>query len=119
MVALLDENVDNGHVKKTASGGALLADRPRLVEAIQSVENHGADVIVAYDSSRLFRNIDVQRAAIERVESADCQFWTVTRGRMSHMTADDELHSNLDGVINHAERRRAPRKVNGSGQAVD
>ena len=23
MVALLDENVDNGHVKKTASGGAL------------------------------------------------------------------------------------------------
>ena len=94
----------------------LLADRPKLVEAIKTVESHGADVIVAYDSSRLFRDIDVQRAAIERVESADGQFWTVTRGRMSHQTADDELHSNLDGVINHAERRRAKEK---SMAAVD
>jgi hypothetical protein len=51
------------------SGGALLAKRPGLRRAVEPVEAHEADVVVAY-FDRLVRSLPVQREVVERVEVA-------------------------------------------------
>ncbi|MCW2958934.1 MAG: Resolvase, terminal domain, partial [Solirubrobacterales bacterium] len=65
-----DDNVDTRGVVRPASGGAQLADRPKLIAAVEAVERGDAHVIVAERFDRLFRDLDVQRAVIKRVEAA-------------------------------------------------
>lgn len=65
---------------------------------------------MAADLSRLFRDIDHQRSTIAAVEAAGGEFWTVANGRVTHTTADGELTANLQGSMNHYQRRYAKEK---------
>ena len=104
---LWDENIDgNGHVRKAASGGADLVDRPTFLRAIESIERGEAQVICAERLDRLFRDLDVQRAVITRVEAAGGRIETVA-GRTSHETAELELQANLNGSVAQYVRRTA------------
>src|SRR4051812_45518565 len=64
-----DENVDANGVVRPVSGGAALADRPKLRAAVEAVERGKAGVIVAERFDRLFRDLDLQREVIRRVEA--------------------------------------------------
>jgi DNA invertase Pin-like site-specific DNA recombinase len=101
-----DENVDDNGRVRPASGGALLDDRPKLRAAVEAVERGEAGVIVAERFDRLFRNLDVQREVIRRVEAAGGLLVTAA-GNISHATAEAELHANLNGAIAHYAKRTA------------
>jgi DNA invertase Pin-like site-specific DNA recombinase len=102
-----DENIDgNGKVRKV-SGGWDLSDRPKLAAAIEAIERGTHQVILAERFDRLFRNLDVQREAIRRVEAAGGRLETVKQGAISHATAEAELHANIDGVIAQYTKRTA------------
>lgn len=101
-----DENIaDDGKVRK-ASGGAALADRPKLRAAVEAVERREAQVIVAERFDRLFRDLDVQREVIRRVEAAGGRLVTAA-GQISHATAESELQANLNGAIAQYTKRTA------------
>ncbi len=96
-----------------AQPGPSLGERFRRLgfsAAIKRIEAGKADLIVVADHGRLFRDIDVQRAAIDRVEGAGGQLWAVSSGRITHETADAELMANLTGSIDHYQRRYAREK---------
>ncbi len=98
LIEILDENeLRNGNV----SGGGDISKRLGFSAAIKRIEAGKADLIVVADHGRLFRDIDVQRAAIDRVEGAGGQLWAVSSGRITHETADAELMANLKGSIDH------------------
>jgi DNA invertase Pin-like site-specific DNA recombinase len=107
LIDILDENeLRNGDV----SGGADISKRLGFSAAIKRIVAGKADVIVVADHGRLFRDIDLQRAAIDRVEAAGGQLWAVSSGRITHKTADAELMANLRGSIDHYQRRYAREK---------
>jgi site-specific DNA recombinase len=109
---ILDENdIANGNV----SGSADLSDRPGLGPAVEAIERHEAQVIIAENFDRFFRDLDVQREVIRRVEAAGGRMET-TAGEISHATAAGELHANLDGSIAQYMRRSAMER---SRAAVD
>jgi DNA invertase Pin-like site-specific DNA recombinase len=101
-----DENVDGNGTVRPASGGATLADRPKLRAAVEAIERGGASVIVAERFDRLFRDLDVQREVIRRVEAAGGRLVTAA-GKISHATAEAELHANLNGSIAQYTKRTA------------
>jgi DNA invertase Pin-like site-specific DNA recombinase len=101
-----DENVDgNGHVRP-ASGGAALADRPKLRAAVEAIERGEAQVLLAERFDRFFRDLDVQREVIRRVESAGGRLATAA-GNITHATAESELHANINGSIAQYNKRTA------------
>jgi len=109
LIEILDENeLRNGNV----SGGGDISKRLgfRFSAAITRIAAGKADLIVVADHGRLFRDIDVQRAAIDRVEGAGGQLWAVSSGRITHETADAELMANLKGSIDRYQRRYAREK---------
>jgi DNA invertase Pin-like site-specific DNA recombinase len=102
-----DENIDErGQVRRTASGGAALSDRPVFLRAVEAVERGEASVICAERLDRLFRDLDVQREVIRRVEAAGGRIETVA-GRTSHETAELELQANLSGSVAQYVKRTA------------
>jgi DNA invertase Pin-like site-specific DNA recombinase len=101
-----DENVDIDGRIRPVSGGALLADRPKLQAAVEAVESREAVAIIAERFDRLFRDIDVQREVIRRVEAAGGRLITAA-GKISHKTAEAELHANLNGAIAQYTKRTA------------
>jgi DNA invertase Pin-like site-specific DNA recombinase len=101
-----DENVDSRGRIRPVSGGALLADRPKLDAAVQAVERGDAVAIIAERFDRLFRDLDVQRQVINRIEAADGRL-VVAAGEISHATAEAELQANLNGVIAQYNKRTA------------
>jgi DNA invertase Pin-like site-specific DNA recombinase len=101
-----DENVDGNGRVRPASGGASLDDRPKLKAAIEAIERGEATVIVAERFDRLFRDLDVQREVIRRVEGAGGRLVTAA-GKISHATAEAELHANLNGAIAQYTKRTA------------
>ena len=75
LIEILDENeLRNGDV----SGGADISKRLGFSAAIKRIVAGKADVIVVADHGRLFRDIDLQPAAIDRVEAAGGQLWAVS-----------------------------------------
>jgi hypothetical protein len=52
----------------------------------------------------------MQRSVIAQIEAAGGEFWTVSNGRVSHETADGELVANMQGSVNHFQRRYAREK---------
>jgi DNA invertase Pin-like site-specific DNA recombinase len=104
---ILDENVDaSGKVRKV-SGGADLADRPKMLAAVQSVERGTHQIILAERFDRFFRDLDVQREVLRRVDSAGGRMETVKQGAISHATAEAELQANLNGAISQYTKRTA------------
>jgi DNA invertase Pin-like site-specific DNA recombinase len=107
LVELLNENEIRGG---DVSGGQDPRKRPGFGPAIKQVESGKARIIVAADLSRLFRDIDEQRRTIDAIEAVGGEFWTVADGRVTHETAQSELTANLQGSINHYNRRYAEEK---------
>jgi DNA invertase Pin-like site-specific DNA recombinase len=101
-----DENVDGNGRIRPASAGAQLADRPKVAAAVSAIERGEAGVLVAERFDRLFRNLDVQREVIGRVEAAGGRIVTAA-GKISHATAEAELHANLNGSIAQYTKRTA------------
>ena len=99
-----DENVDSAGRIRPVSGGALLGDRPKLLAAVQAVERGDAVAIVAERFDRLFRDLDVQREVIRRVEVAGGRLVTAA-GQISHATAEQELHANINGAVAQYTKR--------------
>lgn len=89
-----------------ASGGAHLSDRPGLANAVAMIERGEAQVILAERFDRFFRDLDVQRQVINRVEAAGGSIATTAR-EISHATAEAELNANLNGSIAQYVRRTA------------
>jgi DNA invertase Pin-like site-specific DNA recombinase len=117
---LWDENIDeDGHVRKTASGGAALEARPKFLAAIEAVERGEASVICAERLDRIFRDLDIQRAVVNRVEAAGGRIETLA-GRTSHETAELELQTNLSGSVAQYVRRTAKeRSMDAVTQAIE
>jgi site-specific DNA recombinase len=101
-----DENVDGNGRVRPVSGGAMLGDRPKLKAAVEAIERGEATVLVAERFDRLFRDLDVQREVIRRVEAAGGRLVTAA-GKISHATAEAELHANLNGAIAQYTKRTA------------
>ena len=101
-----DENVDDNGRARPVSGGAALEARPKLLAAVEAVEQGKATVILAERFDRFFRNVDVQREVIRRVEAAGGRLVTAA-GQISHATADQRLHAGLNGVIAEYQRESA------------
>jgi DNA invertase Pin-like site-specific DNA recombinase len=93
---VLDENVDNGKVG-VKSGGASLADRPKLAHAVEQIEAGKAMVLAAENFDRLFRNLEVQREVVRRVEAAGGEVWERS-GRISHARASDKFTRTIKGA---------------------
>jgi hypothetical protein len=93
---LLDENVDNGKVHK-ASGGRDLAGREKLRWAVEEIEAGKYQILAAENFDRLFRNIDVQRQVVGRVERAGGEVWERAR-RISHKRAADKFTATIKGA---------------------
>jgi site-specific DNA recombinase len=110
-----DENVDSLGRIRPVSGGALLADRPKLEAAVSAVERGEAVAIIAERFDRLFRDLDVQRQVINRVEAAAGRL-VVAAGEISHATAEAELQANMNGAIAQYNKRTAMER---SWAAVD
>jgi len=101
-----DENVDDNGRVRPKSGGASLADRPKLLAAVEAVERREAQVITAERFDRLFRDLDLQREVIRRVEAAGGRLVTAN-GQISHATAEAELQANLNGAVAQYTKRTA------------
>ena len=112
-----DENVDdNGKIRKV-SGGAALADRPRLLAAVEAVERGDAQIITAERFDRLFRDLDLQREVIRRVEAKGGKLITAN-GQISHGTAEQELHANFNGVVAQYTKRTATERSRAAVQVA-
>lgn len=114
---ILDENVlGNGNV----SGGAGLDHRPGLGPAVAMVERGEAQVIVAAHLDRLFRDLDLQREVIGRVEAAGGRIEAVDFGHVSHETPMGELHATMDGAFAQYMRKTSrKRSMDAVTQAIE
>jgi DNA invertase Pin-like site-specific DNA recombinase len=75
--------------------------------AVEEVEAGRARAIIAERPDRFFRDLDVQREVIRRVEAAGGRLVTLKGGALSHATAEAELQANLNGSVNQYVRRTA------------
>jgi DNA invertase Pin-like site-specific DNA recombinase len=91
-----DENVDNGKIR-TKSGRASLADRPKLTYAVEEIEAGRAAILAAENFDRLFRNVDVLRAVVRRVEAAGGEVWRKD-GRVSMRRAQQKFMTTVEGA---------------------
>ena len=94
---VLDENIDNGKVR-AKSGGAELADRPKMEWAIQEIEARRAKILAAENFDRLFRSVEVQGQVIRRVEKAGGEVWERV-GRISYRRAAEKAHAQMKGTF--------------------
>jgi len=78
---------DDVHVEINVSGGALLEDRPGLSRAVTAVLTGHAQVIVALDSSRLWRSTEVRQNVLRLVQRDGGEVWTVKDGEVSQRSA--------------------------------
>jgi DNA invertase Pin-like site-specific DNA recombinase len=104
---VLDENVTPAGKIRNASGGAKLERRPKLTAAVAMIEARTHHVLVSERGDRLFRDLDVQREVIRRVESVGGRIEPVKSRALSHATADAELHSDIDGALAQWVKRTA------------
>jgi DNA invertase Pin-like site-specific DNA recombinase len=73
--------------------------RPGLTAAVRLIEARQAHVVVACYFDRLFRQIDVQRQVLKRVEAAGGEVYACDIGEVSHRTASRKLTATMLGAI--------------------
>jgi site-specific DNA recombinase len=93
------------HEELDVSGGADLHRRPGLSQAVAAIEEGRARVVVAAYFDRFFRNLDVQRQVVDRIEAAGGAVLTVDMGAVSHATAGQWLSGTLMGAFSEYQRR--------------
>jgi DNA invertase Pin-like site-specific DNA recombinase/DNA-binding TFAR19-related protein (PDSD5 family) len=81
------------------SGGAPLARRPGLRQAVELVEAGGAEVIVGAYFDRLVRSVCVQLEVIERVEQAGGEVVALDVGKLTNGSASQRLSSTMLGAV--------------------
>jgi DNA invertase Pin-like site-specific DNA recombinase len=91
--------------EKDVSGGAPLAKRPGLSQAVAMIEAKQADVIVAAYFDRLFRGVTVQAEVAERVEQAGGKLYAADTGEIRSDTASGWITSSMLGVVAEYHRR--------------
>jgi DNA invertase Pin-like site-specific DNA recombinase len=102
-----------GHsTEQDVSGGLPFAKRPGLMAAIEAVETGAADMVVARDLQRLFRNLDeAQIPFVKAVERAGGQVMTLSTGQISRRTAGKRLTSTFLGAFSEYEREVTAERV--------
>lgn len=101
------------------SGGAALAKRPGLRQAVEAVEAGEADVLVVAYFDRLVRSLVVQAEVVERVERAGGRILAVDAGEVRADTASRWLSSTMLGLVAEYHRRTtAERTADAKRRAV-
>jgi DNA invertase Pin-like site-specific DNA recombinase len=99
------------HEEVDVSGGRSLDRRPGLGAAVRAIEAGEADVVVASEFTRLFRNIRVQEDVIERVVRAGGEVVAVDLGSLGGETSSQWMTNGFLGVISEGYRRQISEKV--------
>ncbi len=102
------------HDELDVSGGTPLDAREGLRRAVEAIENGDANVLAAAYFDRLFRDLDVQREVIRRVEAAGGRVLAVDVGQITNGTAAQWLSGTLHGAMAEYVRRIAKER---SGEA--
>lgn len=96
------------------SGGAPLAKRPGLRQAVEMVENGQADVIVAAFLDRLIRSVTVQAELAQRIEKAGGRILAVDVGDLTGGTSSQWLSASLLGHVAEYQRRVTAERTQGA-----
>jgi site-specific DNA recombinase len=89
------------------SGGADLAKRPGLSQAVAAIEAGDAEVVAAAYFDRLFRSLKTQAEVGERVERAGGELLALDSGTISNGTAGEWLSATMLGLVSEYYRRQA------------
>jgi DNA invertase Pin-like site-specific DNA recombinase len=98
------------------SGGADLAKRPGLSQAVAAVEHGEAEVVAAAYFDRLFRSLKTQAEVGERIEAAGGELLALDSGTISNGTAGEWLSATMLGAVSEYYRRQAKER---SRQSAD
>ena len=96
------------------SGGAPLAKRPGLRQAVEMVETGQADVIVAAFLDRLIRSVSVQAELAGRIEKAGGRVLAVDVGDLTGGTSSQWLSATLLGAVAEHQRRSTAERTQGA-----
>ena len=94
------------HEEVDISGGRSLDRRPGLGAAVGAVEAGQADVVVASEFTRLFRNIRVQEDVLQRVREAGGEVVAIHLGSLGGETSSQWMSTGFLGVISEGYRRQ-------------
>ncbi len=87
------------------SGGKPLAERPKLLAAIEAIEGNKAEVVMVAYFDRLVRSLTTQSEVVKRVETAGGQVLAVDSGAISEGTAAQWLNGTVQGMMADYMRR--------------
>jgi site-specific DNA recombinase len=93
------------------SGATAFNDRDGLRMAVQAVENGQAHAIVAAYFDRFFRDLDVQREVVRRVNRAGGDVLAVGFGRVGEDTPEEWLNGTMQGMMSEYQRRQAKSRI--------
>ena len=79
------------HEERDVSGGALLADRPGLSQAVTAVLTGHAERLASAYTDRLWRSTEVRSQVVRLVEAAGCEVWSAEEGRISNRNGADKF----------------------------
>lgn len=94
------------------SGGATLAKRPGLSQAVSAIEAGEAEVVAAAYFDRLFRSLATQAEVVERVEQAGGKVLAVDVGEITNGSAGQWLSGTMLGAVSEYYRRSAKDRGN-------
>jgi len=97
-----DWSLDPAHVFEELDVSAYrrsFAERPGLLEVVRLLEDGQAQVVVVAYFDRLFRQLDVQRQVLTRIEAAGGEVFTADIGSVSQRGATRKLTSTMLGAI--------------------
>jgi site-specific DNA recombinase len=102
------------------SGGTAFKDREGLRYAVEAVEKGEVHAIVAAYFDRFFRDLDVQREVVRRVNGAGGDVLAVGFGRVAEDTPEQWLNGTMHGMMTEYQRRQTKsRMANAQRQAVE
>jgi DNA invertase Pin-like site-specific DNA recombinase len=93
------------------SGATAFNDRDGLRMAVEAVENGQVEAIVAAYFDRFFRDLDVQREVVRRVNRAGGDVLAVGFGRVGEDTPEEWLNGTMQGMMSEYQRRQAKSRI--------
>ncbi len=93
------------------SGGTAFKDREGLRYAVEAVERGEVQAIVAAYFDRFFRDLDVQREVVRRVNKAGGDVLAVGFGRVGEDTPEEWLNGTMQGMMSEYQRRQAKSRI--------
>lgn len=103
--AIVDQFVDNNRSAHKPNG-----KRPSYDRMMQAVESGDVDVIVVYDTTRLYRQPKDLEALVTRLNAASASVDALVSGHVDLSTADGRLHARVLGdMAAHESEKRGER----------